>query len=156
MTLDEQAEGQTERAQPMASPSEWLFGEQFLRAVVLWSIVVAVLGGVIGWLLSAELAFAIGLWLGAALDIATFRYLALHGMTRLQAEGSQGLPSAVLLIRVALKGVLLIVAAVFATTPAFWGVFAGVLIVEFMIVVVGIVRSMTDVYRSKPGKGVQQ
>ena len=138
-------------------PSQWLFGQAFLREVLYWSIAVAVLGGIVGWLLTAEMAFAMGLWIGAAVDIATFRYLAMHGFEKLQREGSHGLPAAVLLIRFASKGVLLVLAAVLAPDAAFWGVFAGVLVVEFMLVVVALVRSTTDVFRSrsKPEQGVR-
>ena len=140
---------------PKSSP--WLFGESFLREVVRWSIGVVVLGGVVVWFLTAEVAFTVGLWIGAAVDIATFRYLAIHGYESLQDDGSHGLSAGVLLIRFTAKGLLLVLAAVLASNAAFWGVFVGVLVVEFMLVVVGMVRSATDVFhsRSKPGQGVQ-
>ena len=155
--MEPRVDARDEQVSHTVGSAGWMFGDSFVRQVLRWSIVLAVVGGVAGWLLTADSGFAIGLWLGAAVDIATFRYVALHGYQRLESEGFTGVSVGLLLLRFASKGVLLLIAAVLAPGAAFWGVFAGVLIVEFMLVVVGLVRSTTDVFHSdsKPGQGVQ-
>ncbi len=131
---------------------EWMFGADYVRQVLRWSIVLAALGGVVGWLITAEVAFALGLWIGAALDIATFRVLAKRGAAAIEGKGSNAWPIGALLVRLAMKGVLLLL-AVWLWPAAFWGVFFGVLVVEFMIVVVGIVRSSAIMFRARGGTG---
>jgi len=61
-------------------------------------------------------------------------------------------PISALLVRLAMKGVLLLL-AVWLWPAAFWGVLFGVLVVEFMIVVVGIVRSSATMYGGRGGPG---
>ena len=59
--------------------SEWVIGADYVRQVLRWSVVLAGVAGVVGWLITAEIAFALGLWNGAAVDITTFRELARRG-----------------------------------------------------------------------------
>lgn len=137
---------------PQPATVEWMFGEDYVRQVLRWSIVLAALGGVVGWLITTEVAFALGLWIGAALDIATFREVAKRGVAAIEGKGSNVWPISALLVRLAMKGVLLLL-AVWLWQAAFWGVLFGVLVVEFMIVVVGIVRSSATMYGARGGPG---
>ena len=145
-------EQQTPTPTPLRS-SEWLLGEGFVRDVLRWSVIVAALGGVIGWLLTTEIAFALALWLGAAVDITTFRELDKRGLQAMQNEGDHRFPVVALLARLLAKGALLVIAALLPWPAAFWGMFAGVLVVEFMLVTVGIVRSIGISLHSGTGTG---
>ena len=145
-------------APPASSPpANWILGEGLLREVVTWSIVVSALGGLVGWLLTTEIAFALALWLGAAIDITTFRELVKRGQGAMQDERERNFGVAALLVRLIAKGAVLVVAALLGSPAAFWGAVFGVLVVELMLVVVGIVRSigMMRGLGGGTGRGVQ-
>jgi len=144
------AEQQTPATAPSPSPG-WLLGDRFVHEVLRWSVIAAALGGVIGWLLTTEIAFALALWLGAAVDITTFRELGRRGQQAMENEGDHRFPAVAFLVRLLAKGVLLVVAALLPWPTALWGMFAGVLVVEFMLVVVGIVRSIEISLHSRTG-----
>jgi len=130
-----------------------LFGEDYVGQILRWSSIFAAVGGVVGWLITTEVAFALGLWVGAAVDIGTFRVLARRGAAAIEGEGSNVWPVGALIVRLAAKAVLLLVAVLLPWPAAFWGVLGGVLVVELMIVVVGIVRSSTTMFRARGGTG---
>jgi hypothetical protein len=147
----------TSPSRPQTSPSplssEWVLGEGFVHEVLRWSIVLAAVAGVVGWLVTAEIAFAVGLWVGAAVDVATFRELARRGAAAMQSGASSVYPVAALLVRLVAKAVLLVIAILLPWNGTFWGVFAGVLVVEFMVLAVGIVRSASAMRRVRGRNG---
>jgi hypothetical protein len=138
---------------PPSLSFEWLLGEGYVHEVLRWSIVLAAVAGVVGWLFTAEIAFAMGLWVGAAVDVATFRELARRGAAAFGHDASRTYPVVALLARLGAKAVLLVVAVFLPWKGAFWGVFAGVLVVEFMVIAVGVARSGAVMFRARGGKG---
>lgn len=135
-----------------------LFDERFVYRVLHLSVVAAALAGVAGWLATAEIAFAFALWAGAAVDIATFRELAVRGEKAMQAGDVTSFPTIALLFRIAAKAAILVIAMLLPWDSAFWGAFLGVLIVEFALVIVAMARSLTAMrHHDHPqaGRGVR-
>lgn len=129
------------------------FGDEFIRRVLHWSIVCAALAGVVGWLVTTQVVAAVAVWVGAAVDIYTFRELAFRGRHARAEQGSAGFPTALLLWRIASKAVLLVLAVLLPWPTALWGVVAGVLVVETMLVVVGVVSGISNVFHHGSGSG---
>lgn len=146
------------RASGASRGHEGLFGQAFVHDVLRWSVFTAAVGGIVGWLATAQIAFALALWAGAAVDITTFRILAVRGQRAMVVQESErtrlsAWPGAMLAWRLVAKAVLLVIAIFLPWPGAFWGVFFGILVVEFMLVVVGIVRSIRLSFGSGSGTG---
>jgi hypothetical protein len=129
------------------------FGDEFIDRVLRWSIPVAAIGGIVGWLISAEVVTAFAVWIGAAVDITSFRWLAMRGRRAIAGDGALGPPATALLARLGAKAALLVVAMVLPWSSALWGVVGGVLVVETMLVILGVFDALRGALRHGNGTG---
>jgi hypothetical protein len=114
---------------------------EFLRELVSWSRWVALATALFGGALTRDIGFALTCGIAAAIDIWMLE--AIEGRSRHSLEsGSSPGPTygtlAVLIgARLAVKSLLLVAAVMFPNLLSFWGMVAGVLVVDTTVLLVG-------------------
>lgn len=111
----------------------------FLRAIVLWSIVVAAAVAVGSCFVICDLHFTLTFLFAAAFDIGTLAIVMRDARSFVEngePQAGQRL-AAVLGVRLALKGILLAIAAFVSSVFSFLGMVLGVLLVDSTILIIG-------------------
>lgn len=119
-----------------------VYSWEFMRELVSWSRYVALAVALGSGALMGDPRFAITCAAAAGLDIWLFSLFEDYGRSRLSgaaATVAYRRVAALVGVRFAFKGVLLVLAIIFPRLLSFWGMVAGVLIVDTTVLVVGAV-----------------
>lgn len=124
---------------------------EFIRELVGWSRISALVVAIGGGVIMADARFALTCAAAAAIDIWLFSRIEAQGRTRLDPSGQGvnfGVVAGLVGARLAIKSVLLVLAAVFPRTLSFWGMVAGVLVVDTTVFLVGGIAAAVRMLRS--------
>lgn len=120
-----------------------LYSWEFLGELVNWSRMIAVGAALAGAVLTRDYRVPVSIALAAAVDIVTIQSIAARARKVVDQPGlaPEGLSLSTvagnLFVRLASKAVLLLAAVVFPSVFDFWGMVAGVLVVDTTILIVG-------------------
>jgi len=125
------------------------FSPRLLARVARWSVLTAVAGALIGWAITDDLLFIVGVAFGAVIDIGTFAWMAASASHA--GEMKVAVTSSLLVVlRIFAKGFALIVAIMMPTVFNLWGVLFGVLAVEITLMIYGIVIGIRAAVEGTP------
>lgn len=119
---------------------------QIVRSIIFNSIILAFFLSIVSLILF-PLPYFMGFSLGSLLDIFTF-YLLVFGLGKFFKKQALIFLVFVFLVRLLLKGMILFLAASYPRFINLWTTFAGILIVEVMIIFEALMRSI-----KKPTQG---
>lgn len=117
-----------------------VYSWEFIGELVSWSRISALIVAIAGGVIMGDTRFAMTCAAAAAIDIWLFSRIAVQGRKRLGDTGqgvNYGVIAGLVGARFAAKSVLLVLAAVLPRFVSFWGMVAGVLVVDTTLFLIG-------------------